>query len=101
LARRIGASLIVAVALAVALVPAGLRAIGSQRLLAQACRLAAVLRLLRHTQIAASATGPKSGAGGSVVVRAGALTIEGGAQIASTTAGPGKAATSPQQLRMA
>jgi filamentous hemagglutinin family protein len=43
-----------------------------------------------NTQIAASATGPRSGRGGSVTVAANALTIGGGAQIASTTAGPGK-----------
>ena len=43
-----------------------------------------------NTQIAASATGPQSGAGGSVIVAANALTIQGGAQIASSTAGPGK-----------
>ena len=42
------------------------------------------------TQIAASGTGPQSGAGGSVTVEANALTIEGGAQIASSTFGPGK-----------
>jgi large exoprotein involved in heme utilization and adhesion len=41
------------------------------------------------TQIAASATGPNSGAGGAVTVTAGTLTVRGGAQIASTTAGPG------------
>jgi filamentous hemagglutinin family protein len=44
----------------------------------------------RDTQIAASATGAKSGPGGSVTVGANALTIEGGAQIASSTAGPGR-----------
>ena len=43
-----------------------------------------------NTQIAASATGPQSGPGGSVAVNANALTVEGGAQIASSTAGPGK-----------
>ena len=43
-----------------------------------------------NTQIAASATGPQSGPGGSVTVAADSLTVEGGAQIASTTAGPGK-----------
>ena len=43
-----------------------------------------------NTQIAASATGPQSGPGGSVTVAANALTIAGGAQIAATTAGPGK-----------
>jgi filamentous hemagglutinin family protein len=42
------------------------------------------------TQIAASATGPQSGPGGSVTVAANSLTVEGGAQIASSTAGPGK-----------
>ena len=36
-----------------------------------------------NTQIAASATGPQSGPGGSVTVAANALTIAGGAQIAS------------------
>jgi large exoprotein involved in heme utilization and adhesion len=41
------------------------------------------------TKIAASAIGPLSGAAGSVTVTAGSLTIEGGAEIASTTAGPG------------
>ena len=41
------------------------------------------------TQIAASATGTQSGPGGSVTVTAGSLTVEGGAQIASTTTGPG------------
>jgi filamentous hemagglutinin family protein len=41
------------------------------------------------TKIAASALGPLSGAAGSVTVTAGSLTIEGGAEIASTTAGPG------------
>jgi large exoprotein involved in heme utilization and adhesion len=43
-----------------------------------------------NTQIAASATGPQSGPGGSVMVQANTLTIEGGAQIASSTAGPGR-----------
>ena len=42
------------------------------------------------TQIAASATGPQSGPGGSVTVAANSLTVEGGAQVASSTAGPGK-----------
>ena len=42
-----------------------------------------------NTQIAASATGPQSGPGGNVTVAAGSLTIEGGAEIASSTAGPG------------
>jgi hypothetical protein len=42
------------------------------------------------TQIAASAAGLQSGPGGSVTVAANSLTIEGGAQIASSTAGPGK-----------
>jgi filamentous hemagglutinin family protein len=41
------------------------------------------------TQISASAIGPQSGPGGSVTVSAGSLTIRGGAQIASTTAGLG------------
>jgi filamentous hemagglutinin family protein len=41
------------------------------------------------TQIAASATGTQSGLGGSVMVEAGDLTVRGGAQIASTTAGLG------------
>ncbi|HEY1301569.1 MAG TPA: hypothetical protein VGF07_13800, partial [Stellaceae bacterium] len=41
------------------------------------------------TGIAASATGRQSGAGGDVMVRAGSLTIRGGAQIASSTAGSG------------
>jgi filamentous hemagglutinin family protein len=41
------------------------------------------------TEIAASATGAQSGAGGSVTVRAGSLTVQGGAQIASITAGLG------------
>ncbi len=41
------------------------------------------------TQIAASATGAQSGNGGAVTVNAGTLTIQGGAQIASSTAGPG------------
>src|SRR5207302_10572452 len=43
-----------------------------------------------NTQIAASAIGPQSGPGGSVTVSANSLTVEGGAQIASSTAGPGK-----------
>jgi hypothetical protein len=43
-----------------------------------------------NTQIAASATGSQSGPGGKVTVTADSLTIEGGAQIASSTAGPGK-----------
>jgi large exoprotein involved in heme utilization and adhesion len=42
------------------------------------------------TWIAASATGPQSGPGGSVTVNANSLTIKGEAQIASTTAGPGR-----------
>jgi large exoprotein involved in heme utilization and adhesion len=42
------------------------------------------------TQIAASAIGTQSGPGGSVTVNANALTVAGGAQIASTTAGPSK-----------
>jgi filamentous hemagglutinin family protein len=41
------------------------------------------------TQIAASATGPQSGAGGIVTVAAGTLIVKGGAEIASTTAGTG------------
>jgi filamentous hemagglutinin family protein len=41
------------------------------------------------TQIAASATGAQSGAGGPVTVTAGSLSVTGGAQIASSTAGPG------------
>ncbi len=39
------------------------------------------------TEIAASATGPQSGPAGTVAVTAGSLTIEGGAEIASSTAG--------------
>jgi hypothetical protein len=46
---------------------------------------------IANTQIAASATGPQSRPGGSVFVEADALTVEGGARIASTTFGPGKA----------
>src|SRR6516162_7064235 len=42
------------------------------------------------TQIAASATGPNSGPGGSVTVTVNTMTVLGGAQIASSTAGPGK-----------
>jgi filamentous hemagglutinin family protein len=42
-----------------------------------------------NTQIAASAIGPQSGPGGTVTVNANSLTVEGGAQIASKTAGPG------------
>jgi filamentous hemagglutinin family protein len=42
------------------------------------------------TQIAASATGPLSGAGGSVSVAADTVTVKRGARIASTTVGPGK-----------
>jgi filamentous hemagglutinin family protein len=42
------------------------------------------------TQIAASAMETSSGPGGPVTVDAGSLTIRGGAQIASTTAGPGE-----------
>ena len=41
------------------------------------------------TEIAASATGLQSGPAGTVAVTARSLTIEGGAEIASTTAGPG------------
>ena len=44
-------------------------------------------------QIAASAEGPRSGSGGSVMVNAGTLTIKDSAQIASTTAGPGDGGT--------
>jgi large exoprotein involved in heme utilization and adhesion len=40
------------------------------------------------TQIAASAIGSQSGSGGNVTVAAGSLVVEGGAEIASTTAGP-------------
>jgi large exoprotein involved in heme utilization and adhesion len=43
-----------------------------------------------NTQIAASAIGPQSGAGGAVTVKANTLTVEGGAVIASSTVGPGK-----------
>jgi filamentous hemagglutinin family protein len=43
-----------------------------------------------NTQIAASAIGTASGPGGAVTVDAGSLTVQGGAQIASSTAGPGK-----------
>jgi hypothetical protein len=46
---------------------------------------------IANTEIAASATGPQSGPGGSVTVAADALTVEGGARIASTTFGPGRA----------
>jgi filamentous hemagglutinin family protein len=42
-----------------------------------------------RTQIAASAIGSESGPGGAVTVTAGSLTIEGGAKIASSTAGIG------------
>jgi hypothetical protein len=42
------------------------------------------------TQIAALATGLRSGPGGSMNIAANTLTIKGGAQIASSTAGPGK-----------
>jgi filamentous hemagglutinin family protein len=42
------------------------------------------------TQIATSATEFLSGPNGMVTVRAGTLTVEGGAQIASSTAGPGR-----------
>src|SRR4029077_14512947 len=42
------------------------------------------------TQIAGSATGVQSGAGGAVTVNADSLTIDGGGQIASTAAGLGK-----------
>ena len=42
------------------------------------------------TQIAASATGAQSGVGGAVTVQANTLTVQGGAQIASATAGSGK-----------
>jgi filamentous hemagglutinin family protein len=43
-----------------------------------------------NTRIAASATGAQSGAGGVVTVQAGSLTVQGGAQIASTAGGLGK-----------
>jgi filamentous hemagglutinin family protein len=43
-----------------------------------------------NTRIAASAIGTQSGPGGAVTVTADSLTVKGGAQIASTTAGPGK-----------
>jgi filamentous hemagglutinin family protein len=43
-----------------------------------------------EAQITASAKGLQSGPGGSVMVNANSLTVSGGAQIASTTAGPGK-----------
>jgi filamentous hemagglutinin family protein len=46
---------------------------------------------VNNTEIAASATGPQSGPGGSVTVAANALTVAGGARIASTTFGPGDA----------
>jgi filamentous hemagglutinin family protein len=42
-----------------------------------------------NTQIAASATGPQSGRGGSVTIAADSLTVDGGAQISAATAGPG------------
>jgi filamentous hemagglutinin family protein len=45
---------------------------------------------IANTRIAASATGAQSGAGGVVTVQAGSLTVEGGAQIASTAGGLGK-----------
>jgi filamentous hemagglutinin family protein len=44
----------------------------------------------RGTQIAASATGARSGNAGTVTVTAGSITVQGGAQIASTTAGTGQ-----------
>jgi large exoprotein involved in heme utilization and adhesion len=44
---------------------------------------------LSGTQISASATGLHSGPAGDVTIAAGNLTVEGGAQIASTTAGRG------------
>jgi large exoprotein involved in heme utilization and adhesion len=47
------------------------------------------LALVSGAQIAASATGPQSGAGGPVTVASGNLSVQGGAQIASSTAGPG------------
>jgi len=43
-----------------------------------------------NTQIAASATRPRSGPGGSVTAQAGTLTVNGGAQIVSSTAGPAR-----------
>jgi filamentous hemagglutinin family protein len=43
-----------------------------------------------NTQIAASAFGAQSGRGGSVTINADSLTIEHGARVASTTAGPGR-----------
>jgi filamentous hemagglutinin family protein len=48
---------------------------------------------IANTQIAASALGQRSGPGGSVMVQAGTLMVRGGAQIASTTSGPGKGGT--------
>jgi filamentous hemagglutinin family protein len=48
------------------------------------------LLLTSGAQIAASALATQSGQGGSVTVDAGSLTVRGGAQIASTTAGLGK-----------
>src|SRR5262249_13103396 len=48
---------------------------------------------IANTRIAASAEGLQSGAGGPVTVTADTLTMKGGAQIASTTAGPGKGGT--------
>ena len=44
----------------------------------------------KSTQIATSATDLQSGPGGTVTVQASGLTVEGGAQIASSTAGPGR-----------
>ena len=47
-----------------------------------------------NTEIAASATGLQSGPGGSVTIAANSLTVEGGAQIASATAGLGNGGSS-------
>jgi hypothetical protein len=52
----------------------------------QNCRTCSTQRPL----VPAGRLGPQSGPGGSVSVSAESLTIEGGAQIASSTAGPGK-----------
>ena len=48
---------------------------------------------LSGTQISASSTGMHSGPAGGVTIAAGSLTLAGGAQIASTTAGPGNGGT--------
>jgi hypothetical protein len=48
---------------------------------------------IANTGISASAIGPQSGPRGSVMVGAAELTVHGGAQIASTTAGPGHGGT--------